>query len=205
MSIVEPVMAIGTWRNNAELIADCARLGYLNLDGAVLDATYGLGRFWQKVRPALLVASDLDVTRSPIGHSVDFTALPWGDDTFDDGVFDPPYKLNGTGGSHASDDAYGVATAGVRWQDRMQLCRDGITEYVRVIKPGGHLLVKCQDQVCSGQVRWQTHDFTAHAEQLGCRLIDALHLPSYRAQPEGRSQRHARRNYSTLLVLEVVA
>jgi hypothetical protein len=90
---------------------------------------------------------------------------------------------------------------GVPWQDRMQLCRDGITECVRVLRFKGFLLVKCQDQVCSAQVRWQTHDFAAHAESLGCRLVDALYLTSYRAQPEGRSQQHARRNYSTLLVL----
>jgi hypothetical protein len=203
MSAGEPVMAFGRWRNNAELIADCVRLGYIDDDRLVCDPTYGLGRFWIVYRPEALVASDLNPARSPCGYSVDFTAMPWSDDMFGTVVFDPPYKLNGTGGSHASDEAYGVALAGVRWQDRMQLCRDGITECVRVLKLGGHLLVKCQDQVCSVQVRWQTHDFAAHAESLGSRLVDALHLPSYRSQPEGRSQRHARRNYSTMLVFRL--
>ncbi len=75
------------------------------------------------------------------------------------------------------------------------------TEAHRVLTPGGYLLLKCQDQVCSGQVRWQTREFADHAEQLGMRLVDALHLLGHRPQPAGRRQVHARRNYSTLLVL----
>ena len=94
-----------------------------------------------------------------------------------------------------------MANACRNMQDRMRLCIDGITECHRVLKPGGHLLVKCQDQVCSGHVRWQTIEFAGHAVELGSRLVDQLHLPSYRPQPAGRRQIHARRNYSTLLVL----
>lgn len=76
-----------------------------------------------------------------------------------------------------------------------------LTDTDVVLKPGGMLLVKCQDQVCSGKVRWQTIEFAGHAVELGSRLVDQLHLPSYRPQPAGRRQIHARRNYSTLLVL----
>lgn len=195
------VMAISTAKNNAELIVQCRDLGYMSDDWITLDPTYGLGRFWTLWRPLDLVASDLNPARSPLGVPVDFTNMPYCGTPFDAAVLDAPYKLNGTGGSHASDVAYGVATAGGRWQDRMQLCRDGITECHRVLRPGGYLLVKCQDQVCSGQVRWQTIDFTNHAVGLGMRLVDMLHLSSYRAQPAGVRQVHARRNYSTLLVL----
>lgn len=196
------MFALGAWENNAELIADCARLGYLHDLWLTLDPTYGLGRFWAAWRPRFLTACDLDPAKSPLGQSVDFTAMPFDDASFDAVVFDPPYKLNGTGGSHASDAGYGVANS-VRWQDRHALIIDGITECVRVLAPGGMLLVKCQDQVCSGQVRWQTRIFADHAESLGCRLVDQLHLQSYRPQPPGRSQKHSRRNYSTLLVLKL--
>lgn len=195
------VLAISTAKINAQLILQCSQLGYLTDEAPTLDPTYGLGRFWALWRPRNLVASDLDARRSPIGRSIDFTAMPWADASFEAVVFDPPYKLNGTGGSHASDVAYGVADS-VRWQDRMQLCRDGITECCRVLATGGTLLVKCQDQVCSGQVRWQTIDFANHAVGLGCRLVDMLHLQSYRPQPEARRQVHARRNYSTMLVFK---
>lgn len=199
----EPVMAFGSWANNAEMIADCARLGYLRSDAKTLDPTWGLGRFYSLWRPDELIASDLDPERSPVGYSIDFTKMPFPDGFFDQIILDPPYKLNGTGGSHASDEAYGVAGTYESWQSKHQLICDGITECTRVLKPKGMLLVKCQAQVCSGQIRWQPFIFTAHAETLGHRLVDMLHIPSYRAQPPGRTQIHSRQNYSTLLVLRL--
>ena len=196
------VMAVSPADNNAELIEQCVQLGYLHASDTILDPTYGCGGFWTKWQPATLVASDLDASRSPYGSSVDFTATPWNQESFDAVVFDPPYKLNGAGGSHPSDIRYGVANRrSVSWQDRHHLIRTGITEVVRLLRPGGTLLIKCQDQVSGGSVRWQTREFSDHAEQHGCRLVDMLHLVSYRPQPPNRRQVHARRNYSTLLVL----
>ena len=193
------VMAIGNWNNNAEMIESCADLGYLRDEVRTLDPTYGLGRFWSNWKPGELVGCDIDPERSPIGYSVDFREMPFDDGEFGQVVLDGPYGLRGTP-TMASDAAYGLVD-NMAWQDRMRLCIDGITECVRVLSPGGTLLVKCQDQVCSGQVRWQTREFADHAEALGCRLVDMLHLVSYRPQPEGRRQVHARRNYSTMLVL----
>ena len=191
------VYAISDATTNAQLIAQCAQLGHLTADMTTLDATYGLGRFWTVWRPDRLYGCDLDPTRAR-NAIADFTRLPFPDGTFDAVVFDPPYKLNGRS-DLAMDAGYGVDIR-ASWQDRMQLCRDGITEAVRVTRPGGRVLVKCQDQVCSGQVRWQTIDFANHAMSLGCRLVDRFDLLSYRPQPEGRRQVHARRNHSTLLV-----
>lgn len=202
---VEPVLSFTTARNNAELILQCARLGYLHEDWVTCDPTYGLGKFWTLWKPAELLASDLDESKGPsLFGPVDFTKLPWVSNHFDAVVLDGPYKLNGTStgkGCAASDAGYGVDGAYVKWQDRHKLIRDGITECVRVLKSGGFLLVKCQDQVCSGQKRWQTREFADHAESLGCRLVDMLHLGGYRKQPAGRRQLHAQQNYSTMLVL----
>lgn len=199
------VMAISEAKNNAELIVECVDLGYLHADWHTLDPTYGLGRFWSKWQPTNFRRHDLDPQRAPDGP-MDFRLLfnHYDAATFHAVVFDPPYKLNGTGGSHPSDEAYGVATQGIPWQARMLLCTDGIYQCARVLKPGGYLLVKCQDQVCSGKVRWQTLEFAHYARSLSiypCELVDMLHLASYRPQPQGRRQVHARRNYSTMLVL----
>lgn len=192
------VLAATAWPTNAHMIEDVAELGYLG--GDVLDCTYGYGTFWKRWRPKVLIGCDLDPAKSLIGYSVDFTALPgpWSE-SFDAVVFDPPYKLNGTP-TDAVDERYGVHVVRT-WQDRLDLIEAGIYECVRVLKPKGYLLIKCQDQVCSGQVRWQTRIFADHAEDCGTTLVDRFDMLGGRPQPEGRRQVHARRNMSTLLVL----
>lgn len=197
-----PVMSIGKWATNADLIADCARLGYLRSEWKTLDPTYGYGTFWQKWQPDELVGTDLDPAKSTTGRGVDFTCLPWQAGTFDAVVFDPPYKLNGNPSDTAGmDERYGVHTY-TDWRDRMELIRRGLTECDAVYNGTGYLLLKCQDQVCSGKVRWQTVEFTNHAAALGLGLVDRFDLLSYRPQPAGRRQVHARRNSSTLLVFK---
>jgi len=194
------VLAIDKWRTNAELIADCAKLGYLRDDWITLDPTYGEGTFWNAWRPRELVGYDLDPAKSMTGTSIDFRDLHWlHDREFPAVVFDPPYKLNGTPDPEV-DGRYGVDTP-TRWQDRMELCRAGIRECARVLGDG-YLLVKCQDQVCSGKVRWQTHDFTVVAASCGLGLVDRFDFLSYRPQPSVRRQVHARRNSSQLLVFK---
>lgn len=191
-------MAIGTRRNNAELVVDLHALGYLDDD--VLDATYGLGRFWTAFRPAQLAAVDIDPARTTI--VADFRHLPFGNRTFRTVVLDPPYKLNGTStgrGPSTSDHSYGVTDYHTP-VDRHRMICDGITDCCRVADR--YLIVKCQDQVVSGRVHWQTRIFTDHAETCGFRLVDMLHVQGYRKQPPGRRQVHARRDYSTALVLE---
>jgi hypothetical protein len=194
VSIVEaqPVLAIGDRKNNAEAIRDAHQLGYIN--GCVLDMTYGLGRFWKLYRPLDLFTNDLYADAQ---FAYDFTDLPrdW-TGLFDTVVFDPPYKLNGTGGSHPSDAGYGVANKG---GDRWNLILGGLEEAYRVCAPGGHILVKCQDQVVSGHKVFQTQDIP---KNIDAPLVDQLHVRSYRPQPAGRRQLHARQDYSTLLVFK---
>jgi hypothetical protein len=198
-----PVMSIDKWSDNSALIADCARLGYLRPGWRTLDPTYGYGTFWQKWQPypGLLVGSDLDPAKSPAGTSVDFTSLPHDDRSFPCVVFDPPYKLNGTpSDTDGVDERYGVhGDSYFRWQDRMDLCRRGVVECARVLGDG-FLLVKCQDQVVSGKIRWQTTYLTEAAEACGLGLVDRFDFLSYRAQPAGRRQVTARRCSSQLLV-----
>lgn len=188
------IYAAHPWPTNAHLIADVAKLGYLNYDWFTLDPTYGKGNFWSVWRPnPEKFIYDDKYTRN--GH--DFRDLPWLNGTFDAVVFDPPYKLNGTP-SHP-DKAYGVHIA-TRWQDRIDLMKRGQKECARVLKPGGYLLSKCQDQVVSGKVVWQTDIMTAQGIHDGLVKVDRLDiLTRPRPQPHAR-QMHARRNYSTLLV-----
>lgn len=186
----KPILAIDRWLTNAELVEDAWRLGYLRHDWLTLDPTYGQGVMWKQFRPDSLVAHDIEM------DGVDFTALPYGPRYFDAVVFDPPYKLNGT--PSAPDKRYGVGKKS-SWQNRHALIRAGIEECARVCDK--MLLIKCQDQVCAGKVRWQSREFADHAEAQGFELIDKFERLGYRAQPDGRRQVHARRNSSQLLVL----
>lgn len=188
------VRAIGDRTNNAQLMRDCWLLGYLPR-GVQLDMTYGTGRFWKDYRSDLLITNDLYTTAD---FHYDFTALPvhWAEN-FVAVIFDPPYKLNGTGGSHPSDGSYGVANSG---KNRMTPIYDGVAEGARVLAPGGYLLVKCQDQVVSGKKVWQTFGVKTAGEANDLTLVDQLHVQSYRPQPAGRRQLHSRGDYSTLLV-----
>jgi hypothetical protein len=189
-------MAVASYRTNGDLIAAAARLGYLRKDWITLDPTFGLGVFWSVWRPDILIAHDLDPTKSPTGESVDATDLPYPDRSFPAGVIDGPYKLNGTPDLHV-DGRFGVDKV-TRWQDRMALLARMLEEGARV--GDGFLLFKCQDQVCSGRVRWQADIFTEQARRLGLGKVDRLDFASYRPQPDGVRQVTARRNTSSLLV-----
>lgn len=196
-----PILAATPWRTNGELIAACADLGYLHRDWPTLDPTWGAGTWWKVWKPLHLTGHDLDPDKAPDGRSTDFRHLPHPDGAFAAVAFDPPYKLNGTP-THDVDHRYGVAEGYTSRADRHQLILDGLTECARVLAAEGILLVKCQDQVNAGRVRWQTDLITQHAHELGLDKIDALLMLGGRKQPDGRRQVHARRNYSTLLILQ---
>lgn len=193
------ILAAHPWASNAELIEACAHLSYLQADLLTLDATFGRGVFWKAWRPERLVTVD---KRTTAAVRADFTRLPFPDRTFKQAVLDGPYKLNGTDAGEG--ERYGVDRYD-SWQGRHELICAGITDCVRVLEPDSVLLVKCQDQVCSGAVRWQTDIFTRHAEALGCTKVDRLDRLGHRPQPAGRRQIHAHGRPSSLLVFRTAA
>jgi hypothetical protein len=193
-----PVLAIQKWATNADLIAACARLGNLRPEWRTLDVTYGYGTFWNVWRPDDLTGCDINPAKSPIGYAVDFTALPFADRSFDAVVFDPPYKLNGKA-TDEIDERYGVDVP-KKWQERMALLRAGAKECARVADKV--LLVKCQDQVVSSVIRWQTRAVADEVEPLGFGLKHRFDFESFRPQPEGRAQLNPYACSSQLLVFE---
>jgi hypothetical protein len=196
-----PIMAIDTWPTNGHLIADVQKLGYINKLDSVLDCTYGYGVFWSVWKPQsyLFHRTDIDPAKSPDDPAgVDFRKMPHKDQSFNVVVYDPPYGMRGTSALE-SDEQYGIHV-NMRWQDRWDLIFDGLVECCRVAKE--RVLVKIQASVVSGKVRWQDLEAVRVAECHGFGLRDRFDFLSYREQPAGTSQKHARRNASTLLVLE---
>ena len=189
-------------RTNAEALAACRDLGYLNDGMSIIDLTYGKGRFWNDWMPEGLVGVDINPRRSPqAGVSVDFRATGEEDGRWEASVLDPPYAYRGTA-SEGMDEDYGIES-GMSPKDRDALIAAGIDEAVRITKPKGLVLVKGQDQVVSGKKRWQVRMIANHAEMLGCRLVDILYVRSYRPQPAGRRQVHSASDLSALQVFEV--
>lgn len=196
-----PVLAATAWPTNGHLIEAVARLGYLRSEDRVLDPTFGRGVWWQRWRPDVLVTHDIRV------DGVDFRDLPHADGEFDAAVFDPPYVSVGgrrTTGLPDMHDRFGLTDAPTSPAGVQELIDTGLAEVVRVVKPRGFVLVKCQDYISSGRL-WPGSFLTTQCGlRLGCELVDRLeHLAGVRPQPPGRRQVHARRNVSTLLVFRV--
>jgi hypothetical protein len=192
----DDVLAIGTWRTNAELIADIARMNYIT--DPVLDLSVGAkAGFWTQYRPASLTTNDLDPS-VVADHHYDATGrTPFSDGEFATVVWDPPYKLAGTPASGEMDRRFGTTKYRPRGAVASLVCA-GLTEAARLASEW--VLVKVMDQVVSGNVCWLTDIATQQAADLGWRKVDRFDLRGGRPQPPGRTQKHARRNHSTLLV-----
>jgi tRNA G10 N-methylase Trm11 len=191
------ILAATAWHTNADMVLDLRTLGYLNPEDRILDPTYGKGIWWKKWKPAKLVVS---------AH--DFTKLPYASNVFDVATFDPPYVSKGgrktSGIIEVMDDRYGQVDCPATPQLLQDLINDGLREMNRVVRHRGLVLVKCKDYISSGKLFPGTHHTLCTALELGMRYKDRFeHLSGVGPQPPGRRQIHARRNFSTLLVLEV--
>jgi len=205
--VLRAVRRATRWRNNGEMIRDIARVGWLHEDDIVLDPTYGRGTFWSEWEPKHLTRSDARPSADNVMR-LDFRHLPFPGRSYDVVVFDPPYKLNGRPDA-AVDERFGVHERATVAQ-RMGLIFAGLDEAMRIAS--SRILVKCQDQVCNGQMHWQTDEITQHVTRPfpgptpvalpvpHWRKADRFDFLGFREQPFGRSQQHARANYSTLLV-----
>lgn len=193
------VFSAHNWRDNAELIADVGSMGFIK--GKVLDATFGMGIFWNDFKPDELVTNDLHVESADFHY--DYRQFPedW-ENEFETVVFDPPYKLNGTPDNELVDVRYGVHRK-QSVKDRMDSIIDGAKECYRCVKKGGFLLVKVQNQVSSGRMWFQTDLVTQALNELGAKKVAELHfLRTPRPQPSGRTVKHPRSNFSTLMIFK---
>lgn len=201
-AVPTPVLAATHWPSNADLIVDCVRLGYLSITQRVLDPTYGQGTWWNKWQPSPNLFTHYN--RDEDGS--DFRWLPHLDGAFDAIAYDPPYVSVGgrtTTGLPEYHARYGMVDAPTSPAELQELINQGLTEMYRLVRVNGFVLVKCQDYVSSGKLWLGTHHTLTHALSLGFTCFDRLeHVGGVRPQPPGRRQVHARRNLSTMFVLQ---
>lgn len=192
--------------NNADLIVHIAPL-YIPAGSVVRDVTWGKGAFWKKMDTGSisLVGSDI-APHVAVGDVLlaDFRALPDADGSADVVVLDPPYIHNP--GKHQTDSRYNNAatTGGMSHNDIRALYGDGMAEAMRVLKPGGRLLVKGKDEIESGRQCWSHAELREDAEVLGFYSKDFFILvPTSRTSMNRWStQKHARKVHSFLWVFE---
>lgn len=213
--------------SNAEVFPNVLKL-YVP-DGAVIaDVTYGRGVFWRNVNldDYEIHFSDLKKTGIPefVRGGTDSRKLPYGDASMDAVVFDPPYMHTPGGTAHnghqnfegyyANNAEYDPDVVQQIWEDTngkppkyheavLDLYFRSAREAMRVIKPNGIYIVKCQDEVCANRQRLTHLEITVELERMGFVTEDLLVVVQTGRPGVSRlknKQYHARKNHSYFMV-----
>lgn len=205
---------------NAELFA-CILALHVPKGATIADVTYGQGVFWRKVIDGdyTLLASDLAAKTEGVRSGVDCRNLPYGNDSLDCVVLDPPYMEglfrrredhmagSGTHASFRTAYSHGRATTAAatapKWHDAVvDLYARASREAYRVLKPNGTFIVKCQDEVSANRQRLTHVEIITGCESLGFYTKDLFVVVRRNRAGVSRlkKQEHARKNHSYFLV-----
>ncbi len=187
-----PVLT-GVIGTNADLFAEIFRL--YGEDGiTVADVTYGRGIFWQEID-----TNRFDLLATDIQTGIDFRHLPYDPSTIDIVVFDPPYMHGGATVKASINACYG--NNNTTHESIIRLYGAGILEAARVLKIGGRIIIKSQDEIEASKQRLSHIEVIQLLELFGFVIDDIFVLcqitvPAMREQ----YQRTARKNHSYAVV-----
>jgi hypothetical protein len=212
---------------NAEMFAQIAQL-HLPVGSLVADVTYGKGVFWQHVPMGQyqLLFSDIDaktttdpIHRIPVQTATDCRDLPYLEGSLDALVLDPPYmeglfrrevsQLAGAGSHQAFRQHYSSGqtsnTTDPKWHDAvLDLYIKAGLEARRVVRIGGMVIVKCQDEVSANKQRLTHVEIITAYESLGfyCKDLFVLVRNNRPNISRLKTQVHGRKNHSYFLVFQ---
>lgn len=198
--------------DNALIFNDILKL-HVPLGSKIADVTYGKGAFWKSTN-----LKDYELLASDLKTGVDCRNLPYEDHSIDALVLDPPYmeglfRQNEThlagSGSHASfRDHYsdGKSTKyseeGPKYHDKvLELYFQAGAEALRVLKPYGVFIVKCQDEVSANRQRLTHVELINKWEKdFYCKDLFVVTRNNKPIVSRLLKQEHARKNHSYFLI-----
>ncbi len=195
---------------NADLFPQILKLHVS--DGAkIADVTYGKGVFWRKVD-----LEEYQLFPTDLKTGVDCRNLPYSDGEMDAVILDPPYmeglyraddSFAGKGTHEAFQENYsnGVRPKEIsaKWHDAvLEMYVRAAIEAKRVLRDGGVLIVKCQDEVSAGVQRLTHVEIIVNFNLLGFYAKDLFVLTRQNRPGVTRilKQIHARKNHSYFIV-----
>lgn len=196
--------------NNSAVFKKILEL-HVSQGSTVADVTFGKGIFWKEVprNHYKLLATDIKT-------GVDCRNLPYDQDSIDCVVLDPPYMeglfrrkrwhLAGSGSHSAFRETYsnGMETVdGPKYHDAvLDLYFKACKEAARVLKRGGILIVKCQDEVSANRQRLTHVEIINKLSEIGFYCKDLFVVVRTNKPVVSRllKQVHARKNHSYFLV-----
>src|SRR6267142_274729 len=179
---------------------------YVPKGSTVADVTYGKGVFWKKVDK-----SDYELKATDLKDGIDCGKLPYKPASIDCVVFDPPYMHTPGGTAHQNHQNFesyyannGAETTTLKYHEAvLGLYYKGATEALRVLKPNGIFIVKCQDEVCANKQRLTHVEIVNKLTSTNGFIVEDLFVLVRTSRP-GVSrilkQNHARKNHSYFLV-----
>ena len=198
--------------NNADVFPNVLRL-HVPEGSKVADVTFGKGVFWRNVR-----VDEYDLHPSDIADGVDCRNLPYEDGSFDCVVFDPPYMEGFFRDGNATKAGAGTHTTfrdhysngnetpterGGKWHAAVvELYEQGGGEAHRVLRDGGVLIVKCQDEVSANRQNLTHVEIINAYSEMGffCKDLFVVVRPNRPGMSRMLKQVHARKNHSYFLV-----
>jgi hypothetical protein len=200
--------------DNSGVFPDVLKL-HVPVGSTVADLTYGRGVFWKNVD-----MDDYTLLKSDLKLGMNWSNLPYEEDSLDAVVFDPPYmeglyrktkeSLAGSGTHQSFQDAY--SNGEIRSEKKIRKYHDAvleaylsvIPEVKRLLRSSGKFIVKCQDEVSANRQKLTHIELIWAYEKHGFYCKDLFVVVRRNAPVVSRliKQEHARKNHSYFLVFE---
>jgi hypothetical protein len=196
--------------SNDEIIRDILEL-HVPSKRIDLDPTYSKGVFYKSgVVPQPIIKSDLYPKSEGVLEAC-ATNIPLPHGGLNSIMFDPPFVIS-TGPSLKDETTEGINMTSRRFgsfpniQSLWKFYNDALSEFYRVLKPGGIVIFKCQDTVTSGK------NYMSHCEVYKMAIENGFHAKDLfilaaknRLNSFGgkwKTQRHARKYHSYFFVFQ---